>query len=46
MLFFTVRCTSVNFALRDVCAAPCELHAENALALLLHLHKVSRQKAA
>ena len=35
-----------NFALRDVYATPCELRAENALALLLHLHKVSHQKAA
>ena len=41
-----VCCASVNFALRDVYATLCELRAENALALLLRLNKVSRQKVA
>lgn len=41
-----VCCAGVNFALLDVYATPCELHAGRALALLLRLHKVPRQKVA
>lgn len=41
-----VCCASVNFALRDVYAMPCELRAENALAQPLHLHKASQKKVA
>ena len=41
-----VCCAGVNFALRDVYATPCELHAENAPAQPLHLHKASQKKVA